>query len=267
MGDFGATAFVPRMDARLKFLLGGCLRQAVLVALSTALAVITPLQAWAEEGRGYLDMSGGYKTGDFDTQTDSDLYYLSPTLGYMTPGYDVGITVPYLSLTNETGGVSSSASGIGDVILRGGKVLVPETGAGFSLSGALSVKLPTADETKSLGTGEADYGAFLSLHQRLAGAKLSLMAGYILIGDPPLVDYNDISLYGIGISKIFGRTNMYASIEGRRSVVTGAENPREVNLGFFHILSADYAIKGGAFFGLNDGGPDFGLNTGIVKWF
>lgn len=229
--------------------------------------IALPYSTEAQEGRGYLDISAGYKTGDFGTPTTSDLYYFSPTLGYVAPRYDVSITVPYLSLTNETAGVSTTESGIGDIILRGGAVLLPESSGGLSINGSLALKVPTADETKALGTGETDYGAFASLHQRLGGVKLSLMAGYIKIGDPPLINYNDISLYGVGISKIFDRTDLYASLEGRRSVVPGADNPREVNFGFFHVLSSDYALKGSAFFGLNDGGPDFGLNAGIVTWF
>jgi hypothetical protein len=131
----------------------------------------------------------------------------------------------------------------------------------------LAIKIPTADETKGLGTGETDYGAFLGLHQRFDKIKLSLLTGYIKVGQPPSVTYNDIYLYGIGISRQFGRTELNASFEGRRAVVPGAKNPQEVNGGFFHVLNADYAIKGGVFAGLNKGGPDFGLNLGVVRWF
>lgn len=189
-------------------------------------------------------VSGGYKTGDFGTPTTSHLYYFSPTIGYVAPGYDVSITIPYLSLTSETTGVSSSESGIGDIILRGGAALIPEKRAGLSVTWSLALKLPTADETRALGTGETDYGAFLSLHQRFGRVKISLMAGYILVGDTPLINYNDVSIYGVGISKAFDRTNVYASFEGRRAMVPNEKDPREVNIGFFHLLSPDYAIKG-----------------------
>jgi hypothetical protein len=50
-------------------------------------------------------------------------------------------------------------------------------------------------------------------------------------------------------------------------MVPGAKNLQEINVGFFHVLNADYAIKGGAFSGLNNGGPDFRLNFGVVRWF
>lgn len=227
-----------------------------------------PSRSPAQEGKAYLEVAGGYKTGDFGTPTRTNLFFVTPTLGYVSPTYDVSVAIPYLFLetSGSQAGMMNTESGVGDVILRGGRVLVPENKSGFSLDGSLALKLPTADEAKGLGTGETDYGAFLGIHQRLDSFKLSLLAGYIKVGDPPSIDYNDIYLYGIGLSRIFGSTELYTSFEGRRTVVPGAQNPQEVNAGFFHVLNADYAIKGGVFGGLNNGGPDFGLNLGIVRW-
>ena len=221
----------------------------------------------AKEGRGYLDVSGGYKTGDFDTPVRSNLYYLSTGIGYISPLYDVSIAVPYLFLSSSGNGITNNENGIGDVILRGGRVLVPEGDGGFSLDGALAVKLPTADKNKGLGTGETDYGAFLSVHQRFDKTKLSLLSGYIKVGEPSNVTYNDVYLYGIGISQIINSTELYTSFEGRRAMVPDAKNPQELNLGFFHVLNMDYSIKGNAFVGFNKGGPDFGLSIGVVRWF
>ena len=230
-------------------------------------AIVAPSAVSADTGRGYLDLGGGYKTGDFGTPKTSSLYYLSPTIGYVAPRYDVSITVPYLSLTNKTGGQNRTESGAGDIILRAGAVFISEGPSGFSLNGTLAFKLPTADETRGLGTGEIDYGAFLGLHQRIENFKLSLTGGYLKIGDPSAINYNDVTLYGIGISRVFGGTDVAASLDGRRSTVPGAQNPQEVGVGFFHVLNADYAIRGSAFKGLNNGGPDFGMDFGVVRWF
>ena len=240
---------------------------AVHLVIALTLILLLPLVAGAETGRSYLEMSGGYKTGDFGTPTRSDLYYVSPTLGYVTPQYDVSVTVPYLYLVNKTGSATTSESGIGDIILRGGRVLLPEDDEGISLDGALAVKLPTADENKGLGTGAADYGAFAGLHKRIESVKFSLTGGYIIIGDHPPVTYNNIFVYGIGVSKRFKRTEVYTSFEGRQSAISGAKDPQEIHFGFFHILSRNYSLKGSTFFGLNDGGPAFGFELGIVKWF
>lgn len=221
----------------------------------------------AEQARGYLDISGGFKTGDFGTPVRSDLFYFSTGLGYVSSLYDVSVTVPYLFLSNSSGSATNSETGIGDIILRGDRVLVPEGAGGFSLDGALAVKLPTADKNKGLGTGEPDYGAFLSVHQRFDKTKLSLLTGYIKVGEPTSVNYNDVYLYGIGISQIINSTELYTSFEGRRATIPGQKNPQEINVGFFHVLNADYAVKGNTFAGLNKGVPDFGLSFGVVRWF
>ncbi len=234
-----------------------------------ALLLITAISApgWAQDGRKYVEISGGYLTGDFGTPLKSDLYYISPAIGYVAPRYEVTITAPYLRLTNELAGQTNTESGIGDILLRGGYVLMPETNGGTSLDGLFAIKIPTADEAKGLGTGETDLGASISLHQRFEKYRMSLMGGYIKIGDPALVDFNDLYVYGIGITREFRTTEISASFEGRRALLPGSDGPQEIHLRFFHLLNQDYSIKGGAFAGLNDGGPDFGMNFGIVRWF
>jgi hypothetical protein len=104
-------------------------------------------------------------------------------------------------------------------------------------------------------------------HQRFDKTTLSLMTGYIIVEEPSSVTYNDVYLYDIGILPIINRTELYTSFEGRRAMIPGQKNPQEVNVGFFHVLNADYAIKENTFIGLNKGGPDFGLSAGVVRWF
>jgi hypothetical protein len=226
-----------------------------------------PITVWAAEGRGYLDFNGGYKTGDFGTATRSNLYYFSPALGFVTPRYDMSVTIPYLFLSNETSGLTNTEEGFGDIILRGGMVLLPETQNGFSVTGSVAVKVPTADENKGLGTGEPDYGGFLGVRKRIGQNRLTLSAGYIRIGDAPGADFNDVYVYGMGYARMFTRTELSAWYEGRRSLIPDSKNPQEISIGFFHIVNQDYSIKGNSFVGLNNGGPDLGLNLGLVRWF
>ena len=239
------------------------MHKAVLGLLVSSLLFMPSLVS-AEDGRAYIDLSAGFKTGDFGTPVRSNLYYFLPAWGYVSSTYDVSISAPYLFLSDDNGGQSN---GLGDIVLRGGRALIPEGSTGVSLHGALALKLPTADETRGLGTGETDYGAFLTLHKRFDTLKLSLMAGYLKIGDPPALDYDDSYSYGVGLSWTTARTSLYASLEGRRAIVAGAENPLEINLGFMRALDARYMRKGSAFAGLNDGGPAFGIAAGMVRWF
>jgi hypothetical protein len=269
-GTSGSRARVPASpgkwdgvsSARVRFRI-----RAVRFLPAVIMALLVQQPAGAQEGREYLEVDGGYKTGDFGTPTRTDLTYFTAVLGYVSPVYDVSVTLPYLFLSNSTGGRTSSESGIGDVLVRGGMVLVPEGKGGLSLDGSLAVKLPTASDAKGLGTGKTDYGAFIGLHQRIGQYKIFLNGGYIKVGEPSNVSYNDIYLYDVGISGVFGFTELYAFFEGRQAVVPGAKNPQEITVGLFHVLNAEYAVKGSTFLGLNNGGPDFGFNLGLVRWF
>jgi hypothetical protein len=70
----------------------------------------------------------------------------------------------------------------------------------------------------------------------------------------------------MGVSKILGATNVYATLEGRGATVSGAKDPVEASLGAFHLLNRDYSLVGGVTLGLNDGGPAFGASLGVVRW-
>jgi hypothetical protein len=267
--------------SRLSYNKGGpgrILKILVSSALASLLVTIIPSAFAADEegasGRGYVEIGGGYTTGDFGTTIKSNLFYFAPTLGYVSRSWDVSVTLPYLVQSNKTKDQtdvtsvsSSTANGVGDVIMRGGGVLVPEGESGFSLDGGLALKLPTASESNGLGTGATDYGAFAGVHQRIGRFKVSVFGGYIKVGDPAGLNYNDSPSYGGGVSYIFSKTNVSAWFEARRSIIPGATNPQEIYVSLFHVLSRKVALKGGMFFGLNKGGPDFGLNVGIVRWF
>jgi hypothetical protein len=44
-------------------------------------------------------------------------------------------------------------------------------------------------------------------------------------GDTANINYDDIYLYGIGLSRKFAHSEVYTLLEGRRAVVPGADNP------------------------------------------
>ena len=89
----------------------------------------------------------------------------------------------------------------------------------------------------------------------------------IVVGSPSNASYNNVYLYGLGISKVIGFTEFYGSFEGRSDTISGAQSPQEIHAGTFHVLNKDYAVKGSTFVGLNNGGPNFGFDVGVVRWF
>jgi hypothetical protein len=242
-----------------------CGRTAAVILL-VAFVINQPL---AGNGRCYFDLSGGFKTGTFGTAVRSNLVYCAPAIGYAARRYEASITIPYLFLATYTTDAvrTGGENGIGDIILRTGWTAVSAGPRGFSLDAVLAVKLGTADATRGLGSGATDLGVFLNGNQLVAGTKFTLMAGYIKTGRSISVSFNDLFLYGAGVSRIVGFNEPYLSLEGRSAIVSGAQNPLELHMGLFRLMNLNYALKGGVFTGFNNGGPRLGFECGLVRWF
>lgn len=235
-----------------------------------ALAV-APFGQVRADGNAFFELSGGFKSGDFGTAVRSDLLYVAPAVGYLTPSYDFSATVPYLRLTTDggtdAGETSATESGIGDIVARAGKVLAPEAFDELSLYGSVAVKLPTADEAKGLGTGETDLGAFLAARWPLGNLRLNLQGGYIKSGLGHSEGLRDVFLYSAGLSGAATRAHWYVSLDGRTALVQGTRAPLEISGGSLYALGGRYFLKGAAFAGLNEGGPAYGVAGGIVRMF
>jgi len=245
---------------------------AVFTCLFLSSVFMFPIMSYADPKNTYFEMSGGFSTGDFGGPTRTNLYYINSAIGYVTPSYDLSITVPYPFISsdnsgNNQNGMMNTKNGIGDITLRGGGLLFEEDMTRFSIYGSLFAKLPTADEKNGLGTGEADYGAFLDIGKNIGNFKISLLPGYIYTGDSTTQKYNDINIYGIGASAIFDQTYYYLSYEWQTSIFSDTEDPQFINGGFSYAFNTTFAIKSDVSFGLNKGAPDLGLKIGMVTWF
>ena len=220
-----------------------------------------------EVGNAYVAVSADYREGDFGTSVNNELYSLTPEFGYVSGSYDLSVSIPFRHLSVSDGGLSSSESGLGDAVLRGGKRLWRDKKAESSLNGALTIKLATGDENKGLGTGGTDIGVSVSTTRKHGAYAFTALAGYTEVGAPSGVSYDNVISYGLGVNRSFARTNVFASLQGQNSAIPGATAPLEFDAGFFHMLSLNYVVIAHAFIGLSDGSPDDGMGIGFVRWF
>lgn len=214
-------------------------------------------------GTHYFDTGVSYQSGDFGSTLDSTLTQLELTWGAFEPGYDYSVAFTYMSLddgfTRETG--------IGDIVLRAGTEIHEDAGTGNSLYISGAVKLPTADETRGLGTGEADVGAFLSYRHQLDTLALTLDLGYIITGDPPGITYDNTLTWGVGLSKTLENTYLFAGLNGGQQSLPGFKDPLELAGGFFRRYAENRYLRGSVALGLSDGSPDLAVGVGITNWF
>lgn len=85
-------------------------------------------------------------------------------------------------LINVSNGVSET--GFGDVALGGRWRFRESTPTSPSLAGQLSIKLPTADEHKQLGSGEVDYNFLFIAAHSFGDFGLDFNTGFAVAGKP-----------------------------------------------------------------------------------
>jgi hypothetical protein len=159
-------------------------------------------------------------------------------------------------------------SGLGDVVLRGEMDLLLETMDNFALVLEGSVKLPTASESKGLGTGEVDAGIAVELGRYAGSTYYYGRVGYTAVGEPSGADFDNPFLYegGLGFNAS-PEVYLSFSLEGRTSIDDDVDNPLEAVVSGDYRLRRDLSLYGYLLAGLSDGSPDFGLGIGFLQKF
>jgi hypothetical protein len=232
-------------------------------ALTLALLLCHSPLVEADSVDHYVDISLDYSRGDFNTGQDSKLSRLQVTYGQVMEHYDFSVEVPYLFLSDSFG----DESGLGDVTLRAGKTLSDKNPDADNLYASIAIKLPTANDSNGLGSGELDVGGFLTYTHDLNKMYLALLGGYIVTGDSVFQQREDIFVYGIGLSKIIAPWYVYGSLDGRQQTLSTGDDPLELSGGFFYQLNPVQFVKMQGFVGLSNSSSDLGSTIGFVNWF
>jgi hypothetical protein len=217
----------------------------------------------ADTASNFLSISGGFSRGDFATGENTDLYRMQIGYGQISGRYDFSITVPYLLLQDST----ANESGLGDISLQAGMTFDEDVIAGNSFYGSVSLKLPTADETRALGTGETDIGGMLGYTGRFNTLSLILVGGYIITGDAPAQSYNDVFVYSAGLAMYSNPWYVYGRLDGQQKIIDTEDDALELTGGLFYQIKTRQYLTAEVFAGLSDTSPDIGFNLGLVNWF
>jgi hypothetical protein len=219
-----------------------------------------------------------YLTGDYGQDRRTDIYYGSMMIKrYLSKG-DITLTVPYLDIpsngvtfiggTAEANASASGGSGLGDIILKGRYYAVDQDGPLPFIDLVGSIKFPTADEDKGLGTGEFDFTALSEFTWRLGDSPWSALAelGYTFVGKPAGVDVKNRWLYSMGLAyEVDPKITLSGYLDGRTAIFEGEEDPLSILLVGQYKFRPDLRLDTLFEFGLTDGSPDFGVTLGLRK--
>lgn len=240
--------------------------------------MLVALGAQAQEGE--LRLGGGfhYSTGDYGSTIDTRISTLEATARYETGNMVYRASVPWLTVKGDTGVIpgigevsgapvrSGSASGLGDIVLSAAwsAYYDPASTLGLDLTGKL--KLPTADESKGLGTGEPDFAFLADLYRRFDRVTGFGGVGYHVMGDAPGLPLENAWSANLGATyRLDARTSAGGLLEGRQRVVPGGSPTREL-MGFWtRRLEGEWRSQIYGLIGLADGSPDWGFGLSLAR--
>lgn len=177
---------------------------------------LTSLQSRAQEAEDFthkLTLGGYYSTGDYGASQDTEILYFPLSYELSRFPWILTLTVPHLSLDGpgdvflEAGNVGRprpdgnpliSESGLGDVILSGTYQFESLFDDFAFLDLTLQAKLPTADESRDLGTGELDVSLQVDLYRNFGDTTVFTTLGYRHRGRTPLYDLQDSAYFSLG---------------------------------------------------------------------
>ncbi|MBY0248683.1 MAG: transporter [Nitrospiraceae bacterium] len=270
---------------------------------------IGPEQRPSAERNWQIGFTPSYSSGNFGTGTTSEFVYVPVSIRRLFRDGDVSVVIPFVSVTSDgsatlvggqptstlpedcfkksgtefrsdkpeclallQGGASGQKvtnSGLGDIILRGRYYAVEEKEYVPLIAVTTRIKLPTASESKGLGTGALDHGYGVELSKMLGDKWIAFLdGGYNFIGDPDSRALQNQYWFDVGgghyLTKSFLVSVYY---EEYRSLVASRVNIRDVFCAFNYKMSDAVRFNGGVTVGLSNSAPDYGVSLGTSYRF
>jgi len=155
-------------------------------------------------------------------------------------------------------------TGLSDVILST-KFSFANT-FGVAQAVAASVKLPTSDRRKGLGTGEVDYDLAWIASRRVAEAtSLHLNVGYTWLTDPPGESFDDPLHYGLALShKIADPIELVAEVFANTPLQCASRTDAFINGGLRWQVAPKLVFDAALGSGIHGETPDITATIGFT---
>ena len=169
---------------------------------------------------------------------------------------------------NYSGRSDSDVSGLGDIILRAGYILLLDNSSMPQVRTSLFVKTPTASVSDGLGTGEFDFGG---------GFDLSKWFGNLHLAGEVLYNYQGrVSGFGLNNYFSYSGTVGYQITESMRPMLvlkgatapsTHSEDLLEVRARVIWSLTDKTSLDIYCVRGITDSSPDYGGGISVIYSF
>ncbi|WP_223922586.1 transporter [Geobacter sp. AOG2] len=173
------------------------------------------------------------------------------------------------SMTSASAGsVNNSHSGLGDMKLKAGYVLYTEEKYVPAIRPNFYVKIPTADKSKFLGTGEFDEGFAVELTKWFGSWFADGEAGYVIQGKSSVLAVRNYLNYYVGAGYQFTeRLRPMVLLKGTTPTVNGASSQLEARLRVKYQFAKHTGIDGYLAKGITTASPDYGMGLAVFYEF
>jgi hypothetical protein len=284
------------------------LKAGLVQGLAVLVLGLLALPAWSAEQRFSLGLGFEFATGDYGTDLTTDSYRVPLTLSYYpSDRIDLALEIPYIyqsagttvslggmrfpgasgtgsgmdgrggsGMMGDFGAASSddtedrteSRSGLGDITLTAGYILMEESAAIPLVRPIGYVKFPTADEDEGLGTGEFDFGGGLSLAKWFGRWSTYIEGMYIAPGSSADFEPDNYWTYQGSLGYRFtDHLSSGVALSGATAAFDGAPDALEAKARINYWISERASLGGYVAKGLSDGSPEFGMGIyGAISW-
>ena len=160
----------------------------------------------------------------------------------------------------------NSSVGLGDIFMTGNYQIYSDYESSFTSSVNYQIKFPTASGMTNFGTGKFDYGVSATLRKGFDSYLAIADLGYLNIGDPSGITYNNPFTYGVGFGKYFndGNSSLLLYYQGYTEIVSGYTAPQQLSFGLNHQLNSKLTLTLISGVGLTKFSPGLLASTGIT---
>jgi hypothetical protein len=158
--------------------------------------------------------------------------------------------------------------GIGDITAKAGYVLVPEGDLMPKVRPYFTVKFPTADSSRGLGTGAFDEGGTVELSKWLGDWYSFAEGGYVFQGKSSVLPVQDYFNYDAGAGCLIGeRLLPMLIVKGATPPVQGSSSLLELRLKLKYQLAPGSFLEGYLSKGMTTNSPDYGSGLAVSYEF
>ncbi len=208
-----------------------------------------------------------YSEGKYGDTRKSSTSTVSLMLKHETGPLTFRANIPWVRATGTraAGGdrgalTRQTESGLGDITVGAFYNAYNNSSGKYGVDVGAKVKLPTADDSKSLlTTGEADYSLQTDIYKSYGATTVFSTLGWTRKGDPDFVNFRNPWFGSIGVSYKFSASTAFgAAYDYRQKVTSNGDPVSEASLFMTHKLTRQVKLQAYLVGGFSDASPDVG---------